>query len=129
VLPGRVASRPADAFVRGRDLSTTKPVAAFSRTAVMPAAAALMVLNNGETATTVPSGAVSLKKYAFSPASAISKMPANLLPSQIHASLHRPVQPERLPAFSSLTGLMDRTQRYRRVRYGRRFPLPYFALS
>ena len=64
-------------------LSTTSPVAAFSRTAVMPAAAPLMVLNSGETATTVPSGAVSLKKYVFSPACAISNVPANVLPPQI----------------------------------------------
>jgi hypothetical protein len=48
------------------------------------------VLNSGETATTVPSGAVSLKKYELSPASAISKVPANMMPSQKHASLHRP---------------------------------------
>ena len=70
------------------DLSTISPVAAFSRTALMPAAAPLIVLNSGETATTVPSDAVSLKKYFFSPALAISKMPAKVLPPQEYASLH-----------------------------------------
>ncbi len=70
------------------DLSTISPVAAFSRTAVMPAAALLTVLNSGDTATTVPSGAVSLKKYFFPLASAISKMPAKVAPPQKYAPLH-----------------------------------------
>jgi hypothetical protein len=48
--------------------STTNPVAAFSRTAVMPSTTPSIVVNPGETATIVPSPAVRRKRKVPSPA-------------------------------------------------------------
>ena len=63
LAPPRAAAAGDTDLLRRWELSTMCPVAALSRTALMPAAAPLMVLNSGETATTVPSDAVSLKKF------------------------------------------------------------------
>ena len=56
--------------------STTNPVAAFSRTALIPATTAFKLGNCGDTATTVPSSAVSRNLNVFVPALSISKLPA-----------------------------------------------------
>lgn len=66
--------------------STISPVAAFSRTALMPAMTSSRCLNVGDSATTVPSAAVRRNRYVSSFSIRISNLPAIDAPP--YASLH-----------------------------------------
>jgi len=72
--PGPACSWPGSA-VR-EEQSTTKPAAAFSRTASMPFTTPSIDVNLGDTATTVPSPAIKRKRKVPSTARMISNRPA-----------------------------------------------------
>jgi hypothetical protein len=87
-MPGPAGSWPGAAAREER--STTNAAAAFSRTASMPSTTSLIVVNLGETATTVPSPAVNRKRNDPSASWMISNVPATAVVSPAQASLPRP---------------------------------------